>query len=55
MAALSDIRAQPDWRGRGIGSRLFKKAVTYARSFGCQQLKIEAQNINVRACRFYAS
>ncbi len=55
IAALWDIRVQPEWRGRGIGSRLFEEAVKYARSRDCRRMKIETQNNNVAACRFYAS
>ena len=51
---LWDIRIEPSRRGQGIGSRLFRRAVEWARSKGCKQLKIETQDINVRACDFYA-
>ena len=54
LAALWDIRIRPDYRGRGIGSRLFRRATDWARGKGCRQLKIETQNINVAACKFYA-
>ena len=33
---------------------LFKAAVEWAASRGCQQLKVETQNINYAGCRFYA-
>lgn len=55
IAALWDIRVQPGWRGQGIGKRLFDEVVAYARSRNCKRLKIETQNNNVVACRFYAS
>ena len=35
--------------------KLFQAAAKWARSRGCRQLKIETQNINVPACKFYAS
>ncbi len=54
LAALWDIRVARDVRGRGIGSRLFEAAEAWAAARGCRQLKIETQNINVPACRFYA-
>jgi GNAT superfamily N-acetyltransferase len=54
LAVLWDIRVHPDMRGRGIGSKLFWHAVDWARQKGCKQFKIETQNINVPACRFYA-
>jgi GNAT superfamily N-acetyltransferase len=53
LAALWDIRVAKDVRGRGIGSRLFEAAEAWAVARGCRQLKIETQNINVQACRFY--
>lgn len=55
LAVLWDIRVRPDRRREGVGSLLFHRAVESARASGCRYLKIETQNINVRACRFYAS
>ena len=55
LAVLWDIRIRPDYRRRGIGSRLFRRAAEWGRGKGCRQLKIETQNINVAACKFYAS
>jgi GNAT superfamily N-acetyltransferase len=54
LAVLWDIRVHPDCRGGGIGQRLFQHAAGWARAQGCRQFKVETQNINVRACRFYA-
>jgi GNAT superfamily N-acetyltransferase len=54
LAVLWDIRVSPDARGQGVGSALFETVEAWAQSRGCRQLKIETQNINVRACRFYA-
>jgi len=54
LAVLWDIRVHPDERGRGIGSELFKHAADWAKQKGCRQLKVETQNVNVPACRFYA-
>jgi GNAT superfamily N-acetyltransferase len=54
LAVLWDIRVHPDERGRGIGTTLFRHAAAWAREKGCLHLKIETQNVNVRACRFYA-
>jgi GNAT superfamily N-acetyltransferase len=55
MAALWDIRVDPAYRRRGVGSALFDAAASWARIKGCRLLKVETQNINVAACRFYAS
>lgn len=54
LAVLWDIRVRPECRGRGGGAALFRYAVQWARDRGCSQLKIETQNVNVPACRFYA-
>jgi GNAT superfamily N-acetyltransferase len=53
MAVLWDIRVHPLLKGQGIGSGLFVNAANWARSKGCKLLKIETQNVNVPACRFY--
>lgn len=54
LAALVDIRIGPRLRRRGLGSRLFVAACAWARERQCRQLKIETQNVNLPACRFYA-
>ena len=53
LAVLWDLRVRPDARGQGIGRRLFAQAESWARQKGCRQIKVETQNINVPACRFY--
>ena len=53
LAVLWDIRVSPDARRQGVGSALFERAEAWAQLHGCRQLKIETQNTNVRACRFY--
>lgn len=54
LAGLWDIRIRPDRRGTGVGTRLLLHAADWARKKGCVQLRIECQNTNVAACRFYA-
>lgn len=54
LAVLWDIRVAPGWRGRGVGRALFWHAVQWAKGRGYRQMKIETQNVNVPACRFYA-
>jgi GNAT superfamily N-acetyltransferase len=54
LAVLWDIRVLPGARGHGVGAALFRAAAAWARGRGCRQMKIETQNINVPACRFYA-
>ncbi len=55
LAVLWDIRVDREYRGRGVGSKLFAGALDWARERGCSVLKVEAQNTNVPACRFYAN
>ena len=54
LAVLWDLRVHPGFRRRGLGTMLFERAADWARRKGCKQLKIESQNVNVPACRFYA-
>ena len=54
-AAVWDIRVAPELRGHGIGRKLLDRALNWARQRSCVLMKIETQNINVPACRFYAS
>ncbi len=51
LAVLWDLRVDPAFRGVGIP--LFKYAAEWARKQGCRQMKVETQNVNVPACRFY--
>jgi GNAT superfamily N-acetyltransferase len=46
-------RVSPRERGRGTGSALFRGAGDWAEALGCRCLKIETQNVNVPAGRFY--
>ena len=54
LAVLWDLRVAPAARGRGVGSALFRGVEQWARARGCRQVKVETQNVNVVACRFYA-
>jgi len=51
LAVLWDLRAHPACRGVGIP--LFRYAAEWSRKRGCRQMKVETQNVNVPACRFY--
>ena len=54
LACLWDLRVAPEFRGKGVGKQLFEYALNWAKSKNCRLLKVETQNINVPACRFYA-
>ncbi len=53
LAVLWDIRVRPDARSRGVGTALFRAAEQWAAARDACWLKVETQNINVPACRFY--
>ncbi|MFW5904394.1 MAG: GNAT family N-acetyltransferase [Candidatus Saliniplasma sp.] len=53
LAAVWDIRVRPEFRGKGVGHKLFQKAVQWAKERHCKLLKVETQNINIPACKFY--
>jgi GNAT superfamily N-acetyltransferase len=55
LALLWDIRVVPGRRRSGLGAEIFEHAADWARKRGAASLKIETQNINVPACRFYSS
>jgi GNAT superfamily N-acetyltransferase len=53
LAVLWDIRVSTEARGRGVGVALFRAVEEWARFRVCRELKVETQNINAPACRFY--
>jgi GNAT superfamily N-acetyltransferase len=55
LAVLWDIRVAPPLRVQGVGRALFQAAEAWAHAHGCRELKVETQNVNVAACRFYAA
>jgi GNAT superfamily N-acetyltransferase len=52
-ALLWDLRVAPDARRHGIGSALLEAAEHRALARGAHSLRVETQNVNVPACRFY--
>ena len=54
LALIWDLRVAPPRRGQGIGTILFRAAEAWALARGARWLKVETQNVNVAACRFYA-
>lgn len=52
-AVLWDLRTAPETRRRGIATELFCAVQGWARASGARWLKVETQNVNVPACRFY--
>ena len=54
LAVLWDLRVHPSARRSGVGTRLLNCAIQFARASGFTFLKVESQNTNPAACRFYA-
>ena len=53
LAVLWDIRIDSASRGKGVGASLLDAVEQWARERGARTLKVETQDINVPACRFY--
>lgn len=54
LAVLWDLRVAPAFRAAGVGRALIEGAVAWAGRRGVRELKVETQQVNARACRFYA-
>ena len=54
ITALWDIRIRPEFRRKSVGRELFLKAIQFTQENDCRCMKVETQNINVGACRFYS-
>ena len=55
LAHIVDIRVKPYFRGKGIGKALIEATKKWASDKGCSELRVETQDINIEACRFYAA
>ena len=53
LAVLWDIRVDDAYKHRDVGQALFDMAVNWSREQGLVQMKIECQNYNIPAIRFY--
>jgi len=54
LALLWDLRVASAARRHGVGSDLMNGVETWASNRGARTVKVETQNTNVPACRFYA-
>jgi ribosomal protein S18 acetylase RimI-like enzyme len=55
IALLWDLRVDRAHRRCGVGLALLAFVESHARSRGCRAIRVETQDINVAACRLYAS
>lgn len=55
LAFLLDLRVDQAHRGSGVGPALIEAVEAWAITRGCTELKVETQDINASACRFYAA
>lgn len=55
LTVLWDIRVKNEHRGKGVGALLFQRAIDFSKEKNCTLMKIETQNNNVLACKFYSS
>ncbi|MCT4598145.1 MAG: GNAT family N-acetyltransferase [Vallitalea sp.] len=55
LVVVWDIRINKDYRGMGIGTKIFERCIKWARNNKCTRVKVETQNNNVKACKFYVS
>jgi len=53
LAVLWDIRIDDAYQHQGIGQALFDRVVKWSREQGLVQMKIECQNNNIPAIKFY--
>jgi GNAT superfamily N-acetyltransferase len=53
LAVLWDIRVDDGYKHQGVGQTLFDMAADWSRKQGLVQMKIECQNVNVPAVKFY--
>jgi ribosomal protein S18 acetylase RimI-like enzyme len=55
LAVMTDLRVDAEERGSGIGREIFGHALAWASERGCSELRVETQETNVPACRFYSA
>lgn len=53
LAHLIDLRVHPDYQRRGVGRNLWRLAEQAASAAEMTELRVETQDVNVPACRFY--
>jgi ribosomal protein S18 acetylase RimI-like enzyme len=54
LLVLWDIRVSSGAHRQGVGSTLLHSLEAWGRLRNCREIKVETQNTNIAACRFYA-
>lgn len=52
-AVLWDLRVAPAYRRQSVATTLLREICVWAGQAGCNELKVETQNTNPAACKFY--
>ncbi len=52
---MDDLYVTPDYRGKGIGTRLINKIIQHAMTTSCQRVRWQVSKWNAPAIRFYQS
>ena len=55
LASIEDIRVSREYRNHGIGKELIRIAIEWSEKKGLKGIRLETQDTNVEACRFYRS
>lgn len=50
---MDDLYVREEFRGKGIGSKLIKEVISYAKEFGCNGLRWQVSEWNHPAIKFY--
>lgn len=53
LVHVIDFRVREEARGTGIGRALWRAAEEWSRTHGAVEIRVETQDINFPACRFY--
>jgi ribosomal protein S18 acetylase RimI-like enzyme len=54
LVVVWDIRIVSEYRGLGIGRKLFDEVTEWCKKRNVKEIKIETQNNNIGACKFYS-
>lgn len=53
LAVIVDFRVRPSCRGEGVGRAILGEIRRWAVGRGCSEIRVETQDTNPSACRFY--